>query len=139
MRTGRARFEFRIVPTAGRELTAFLGEIAACLDEQRPGVFWQAKDQLFQMAATGSYNGDSGRVLAQNLGLDYGEALECARTGQQVATDVTLANGLGVTGTPAVMIRIDGGQPTWIQAGGQQLNRGGVPYEILANVVDSNS
>lgn len=113
--------------------------MAVCLDEQRPGAFWQAKDRLFQMASTGSYNGDSGRVLAENLGLNYPQALECVRSGNQVATDTALANRLGVTGTPAVMMRIDDGEPTWIQAGGQQLNRGGVPYQVLASVVDSNS
>lgn len=112
--------------------------MAVCLDEQRPGAFWQAKDHLFQMASTGSYNGDSGRELARRLNLDYAEALECVRSGDQVATDTALANSLGVTGTPAVMMRINDSEPTWIQVGGQQLNRGGVPYEVLASVVDSN-
>ena len=127
------------MPTAGRKLTAFLGETAACLDEQRPGAFWQAKDRLFQMAASGTYNGDSGRVLAENLGLDYTQALECVRSGDQVATDTELANRLGVTGTPAVMMRVGDSEPTWIEVGSQRLDRGGGPYQVLASVVDSNS
>lgn len=113
--------------------------MAVCLDEQRPGAFWQAKDELFQMASTGNYNGDSGRELARRLNLDYGQALECVRSSKQVATDTALANRLGVSGTPAVMMRLNDGDPTWIQVGDQRLDRGGVPYEVLASVVDSNS
>ncbi len=127
------------MPTAGGQLTQFLGELAVCLDEQRTGAFWEAKDTLFNMAASGRYDGNSGRNLTQTLGLDYNRALECTRTSSQVLTDAQLGQTLGVTGTPAVMIRIDDAEPIWISAGGQQFSRGGVPFAVLASVVDSNS
>ena len=45
----------------------------------------------------------------------------------------------GVTGTPAIMIRYKDGPLQWITIGGQTLNRGGVPYSTLAQVVQAAS
>lgn len=138
MKTGIANFEFRILPTHGGQLTAFLGAIAVCLDQQRPGAFWDAKDEYFQMAASGQYNENSGRVLADKLGLDYNQALTCARTDQQIQTDYNLAVRLGVGSTPAVLYRSNGGEPQYIQYNGQTLKGVIVPFEILSWFVASN-
>ncbi len=137
VKTGQARFEYRTFPTAGGQVTAFLGAIAVCLDEQRPGVFWEVKDRLYQMASTGRYDGNTGRTIAQSLGLDYSAALACAQSQKQIETDVAVGQRAGVQGTPAVLIRVDGGDLEWIQVGGQRYDRGGAPYEIIAAAVQA--
>ncbi len=137
VKTGQAKFEYRIVPTAGGQLTYFLGQIVVCMEDQKAGSFWKAKDILFQWSMSGRYNENTGRDLARELGVSYEEALACARTQTQVDTDVTLANRLGVTGTPAVMVRYGDGDPEWVTFNGQVLNRGGLPFNILAEVVRS--
>ncbi|GIL12171.1 MAG: hypothetical protein BroJett038_08910 [Chloroflexota bacterium] len=139
VKTGKAKFEYRTFPTAGRELTYFMGQIAVCLDNQREGAFWDAKDRFYQMASTGRYDGNSGRVVAQELGLDYNQALACAQSQKQVDTDIALGQRAGVTGTPAVMIRTSSGDLGWIEFGGQRWDRGGVPYEVLAAVIQASS
>lgn len=131
VKTGKARLEYRTFPTAGGQLTAFMGAIAVCLDDQRQGAFWEAKDILYGMAASGQYDGNSGRVLAERLGLDYSQALACAQSQKQVNTDIALANQAGVNGTPAVLIRVDNGDIEWIPG----WQRGGVPYEVLATTI----
>lgn len=138
VKTGQARFEYRTFPTAGRELTYFMGTIAVCLDEQRQGAFWEAKNILYPLAASGQYDGNTGRVLAERLGLDYGQALACAQSQKQVDTDVALGNRAGVSGTPATLMRVNNGDLQWIEVGGQRWDRGGAPYEVLAAAVTAN-
>lgn len=138
VKTGQAKFEYRTFPTAGRELTYFVGTIAVCLDEQQEGAFWEAKNILYPMAASGQYNGNTGRILAERLGLDYSQALACAQSQKQVDTDVALGNQAGVSGTPATMMRLDNGSLQWIEVGGQRWDRGGAPYEVLAAAVTAN-
>jgi protein-disulfide isomerase len=138
VKTGKAKFEYRIFPTEGRELTYFMGTIAVCLDEQRQGAFWEAINILFPMAASGQYNGNTGRALAEKLGLDYSKALACAQSQKQVDTDVALGNRVGVSGTPATLMRVNNGDLQWIEVGGQKWERGGAPYEVLAAAVTAN-
>src|SRR5262245_50035986 len=64
VKTGEAKFEYRIFPTHGREMTQFNGEIAVCLEEQKPGAFWQAKDLFIQEAPGGTYNNNAARNVA---------------------------------------------------------------------------
>ncbi|NWG15968.1 MAG: DsbA family protein [Chloroflexi bacterium] len=139
VKTGKARFEYRTFPTAGGELTYFMGRIAVCLNDQRDGAFWEAKDRFYQMAAIGRYDGNSGRAVAQELGLDYNQALACAQSQTQVDTDIALGQQEGVSGTPAVLIRANDGDLGWIEIGGQKWDRGGVPYEVLIAVVEAYS
>lgn len=137
VKTGKAKFEYRTFPTAGGQVTAFLGAIAVCLDDQRPGVFWEVKDRLYQMASTGRYDGNTGRSIAQSLGLDYSAALACAQSQKQIQTDIALGERVGVQGTPAVLIRLDDGDLEWIQLGGQRFDRGGAPYEVIAAAIEA--
>jgi hypothetical protein len=80
-----------------------------------------------------------GRLLTQRLGLDYGQALECSASNTQVDTDVELAGRLGVGGTPAVLVRYGDAKPEFITLDGQTYNAGGVPYDVLAAVVDAGT
>ncbi|MFQ3565501.1 MAG: thioredoxin domain-containing protein [Aggregatilineales bacterium] len=139
VRTGRAQFEFRMFPTAGGALSVFTGKVAECADQQQPGSFWRAYDLLYELAQTGRYTEDVGRTVAQELGLNYSQLLTCTNTAEQVNIDTNFGRNRGVTGTPAIMIRYNNGEATWIVHNGVTYNRGGVPFNILAAVVEANS
>ena len=114
VKTGKAKYEFRIFPTAGGQLTYFIGQIAVCLENQRTGAFWTAGEMFYQKAMRGLYNENTAREVTQEMGLDYSTALECARTQNQVQTDVDLGQRLGVQGTPTVLARFGNNDPTII-------------------------
>ena len=130
--TGNARFEFRIFPTAGGELTRFAGQIAQCMEEETAGSFWKAYVLFFELSASGQYSDRIGQIAAERLGFDYGELLDCTQDADQVQTDVALGQRVGVSGTPAVMIRYGDGEPEFIPG----YDRGPAPYEVIAQVVN---
>lgn len=138
---GRAKFEFRMFPTAGGSTTLFAGQLAECIEEQKPGGFWDAYSVLFDVGTTGQYfSDDMGRVLAQRVGIDnYSELLTCSRDANQINTDIEFGRTLGVSGTPAVLVRYDGGNPQWITYSGVTYDRGSVPFAVLAAVVEDYS
>ncbi|MBK8025687.1 MAG: thioredoxin domain-containing protein [Chloroflexi bacterium] len=135
--TGQAKFEYRIMPTTGGQLSEFTGQLLVCADELRPGAFWEGKDLMYTYATTGRYNGDVGRLLAQDLGLSYSDLLECSSGVNQVSVDLNLAQNMGVTGTPATMVRYADGAPQWISFGGTTYDRGGAPINVLTAVVNA--
>lgn len=141
--TGRAKYEFRIFPTAGGDFTVNAGKIAECVEEMRPGGFWEVYELFFQMAQSGRYD-TVGREAANRLGLDYAELVECAADATQVQTDIELGRRTGVTGTPSVSVRYGDSDLTWINVNGLTFspdNRqtGAIPpFEILQAVVEQN-
>jgi protein-disulfide isomerase len=138
VRTGKARYEYRTLPTAGGQTTAIMGNIHACLDQQRPGIFWLGRDQLYTLAQRGDYRApDAPERFVMGLGLDYNKAVTCTATTKQVDTDKALAGRLGVNGTPAIMLRVGNGEPQFITLDGQTYDRGAVLYEVLAKAVDA--
>lgn len=132
--TGNARFEFRLFPTVGGAISEFAGRVGQCADQQEPGAFWEAYDLFYQLAESGQYNDEMGRTVAERLGLDYSQILNCTSTANQPTVDIALGRRVGVTGTPAVMVRYGNSDPTFINYGGRTYNSGGVPYEVLAQV-----
>ncbi len=135
VKTGKAKFEYRIFPTHGAEMTQFMGQLVECFEEQKPGSFWVAKDLLFQSSMRGSYDETTARTVANQLGVNYSEALNCSNTAKQVDTDVAYARSLNVQSTPAVMVRYGDDTPQFISYNGQEYSRGGVPYEALQAAV----
>ncbi len=133
--TGRAKFEYRIFPTAGGQLTVFAGQLAECAEEQRAGAFWQAHTQLFDYATSGRYTEEMGRILASALNLDYAALLECSSSASQVQTDTEFGRTRGVQGTPAVMVRYGDSDAQFISFGGTTYNRSTVPIDVLTNIV----
>ncbi len=133
--TGNAKFEFRIFPTTGGAMSEFAGRVGECAENQQAGSFWRAYDIFYQLAESGQYNDQMGRTVANQLGLDYSRILDCTSSATQPATDLALGRRVGVGGTPAVMIRYGNGDPTFINYGGRTYNSGGVPYDVLAQVV----
>jgi protein-disulfide isomerase len=136
--TGQARLEFRMFPVIDPLLSPYVAGLAECSDDQRAGAFWSAHDLLFNYAGAGRILSDTSnltRNFANDLGLDYSALLDCIGDADQIDIDQRLGQGLGVSGTPAVMIRVGNTPPTWITFEGQTYNRGGVPFEVIAGAV----
>jgi hypothetical protein len=54
----------------------------------------------------------------------------------QVDRDTNFAFASGVMGTPAVLVRY-GGEAQFVTLEGRQYSQGGVPFEVLAQVIDA--
>ncbi len=131
VKTGKAKFEYRILPTAGGELTQFIGTVLVCMEDQKAGTYWKAHDILFQKAMAGNYDGNTLRNMASDLGVNYADALNCAQTQKQVETDVALANTLNVHGTPAIRVRDANGKAGSLIVNGQAYDSGGPSLDVL--------
>src|SRR6185369_11949939 len=131
VKTGKAKFEYRILPTAGGELTQFIGSVLVCMDEQKPGTFWKAHDVLYQKAESGKYDGNTLRNMASDLGVDYAAALNCSQNQKQVAVDTALADSLNVHGTPAIRVRDASGKAGSMIINGQSYDSGGPSFDVL--------
>ncbi len=132
VKTGKAKFEYRILPTAGGATTEFVGNVLVCMENQKAGSFWKAHDYLFQQASAGNYGTEMLRNLASQLGVDYAEALNCSQNETQVATDVALAGKLGVHGTPAIRVRSADGTVGSLIVNGQSNDTGGPSFDVLS-------
>ncbi|MEP7291818.1 MAG: thioredoxin domain-containing protein [Chloroflexota bacterium] len=135
--TGQAKFELRIFPTAGGQLTYFAGLVVECANHQALGSFWQAYELLYGYATSGEYDETLGESLAAEYDINYEKLLRCVEYAQQVETDIAFGQQLGVTGTPAVMVRIGNAAPHFITFEGSVYNSGGVPFAVLAAVIEA--
>ena len=135
--TGKAKFEYRVFPTAGGQLSFYTGQLLECAEDQKAGNFWKGYNLMFNYAFSGRYTQDVGRLLATDEGLDYSKLLSCAANATQVQTDINFGTQSGVTGTPAVMVRYSDGQAQFITYNGQTYNQGGVSYGVLSAVTDA--
>jgi protein-disulfide isomerase len=135
--TGRARFEYRTFPTAGGEITDFAGRVGECAENQRAGAFWETYDMFYNLASTARFNQNAGQVVARELGLNYSDILDCTREAQGTRINIAYGSQAGVNGTPAVMMRIGDGPAQWVTYNGVTYNRGPVPFDVLAAVVNS--
>jgi protein-disulfide isomerase len=133
--TGKAKFEFRLFPTTGGALTEFAGRVGECAENQTAGSFWRAYDLFYQLAESGQYSDQMGRIVTERLGLDYSQILNCTSNADPTAANMTLGRQLGVSGTPAVAVRYGDSAPQFINFGGQTYSAGGAPYDVLAQVV----
>jgi protein-disulfide isomerase len=135
--TGRAQFEFRVLPTAGGERTSQLGSLAVCFDEQKAGSFWTAGEAFFNRISRGDRDSDLGRRVAEELGVDYATALNCTRDDTQMDIDLALAGRVGIQSTPSLRMRLDDGDLIPITFNGTTYDRGPAPFEALAGVVEA--
>ncbi len=120
--TGLAKFEYRMLPAVDPTFSVLAAKFAECADTLRPGSFWSAHDALFEIASSQRFNSQAARVFAERMELSYSDLLDCADTATQVQTDMTLANRLGVTGTPTVMVRYGNGEPQRIGSQAPDIN-----------------
>lgn len=109
--TGKAKYELRVLPTAGGEITAYAYQLAECAEQQRQGAFWEAYVMLFDLGTRGGYNMGMARTFEERLGLNLNQLLNCQSTATQLSTDRQLATALRVTGTPKVFVRYGDSNP----------------------------
>ncbi len=132
VKTGKAKFEYRIFPTAGGQITAFIGTVLVCMEDQKEGTYWKANELLFREAMAGNYNGNTLRNLTDELGVNYADALNCAQNETQVDTDIALGQQLGVTGTPAIRVRNADGTAGSMIINGQAQDKGGPSFDVIS-------
>lgn len=134
---GAAKLEVRIFPTAGGPVTYYVGQLLECAEEQRAGTFWDAYELLYDYATSDRYDANTGRLLATEFDLSYSRLLRCADSAEQVETDIAFGESAGVSGTPGIRVRYDDGDAEMIILRGVAYERGGVPFEVLATVIDA--
>jgi protein-disulfide isomerase len=132
--SGRAALEARLFPTAGGATTVTMAQAVECMVEGGAS-FWSLDHVLFERARTGDYNTDTIRALAANAGVRFEEVMACAVNADQVVIDTEFGRSLGVSGTPAVLIRIGDSEPEFIVYENITYNRGPVPLDVLTAVV----
>lgn len=92
---------------------------------------------MFILTASG-FNDTSPRTLADNLGLDYAELINCSAHAEQYEVDSEIGDDLGVRSTPTLMVRYNDGPLQWITTGNQRYDGGGVPLSVLGNLIEAN-
>jgi len=135
--TGQARFEYRFFPIVDPTYAVLTTQLAECSDDQRPGAFWEAHALLFDIGTATGFDGTTARLVADQLGLNYNDLLQCAPNADQYVTDYALGQSLGIQGTPGVMIRYGSAAPQFIVVDGTIYDRGGPAVNILGQAVTS--
>lgn len=107
--TGKARFEYRMLPVVHPGYSRLAAQLAECADTLRPESFWEAHDVLFQIASARAFSDSSSRSFADMMNMSYPELLQCTQDAAQVNTDLRLAQQHNVTGTPTVFVRYGDG------------------------------
>lgn len=107
--TGKARFEFRMLPIS--QQSGFVFSLVECAAEDDPAAFWTAHDEMFALTSTSGLNFDGGD-FAESIGASYSSLLDCTETANQYRTDQALAAQYSgqITGTPAVTWRLNGSE-----------------------------
>jgi len=120
---GKVRLVFRHLPLTSIHPNAQkAAEASLCAGEQ--GQFWAMHDAMFE--GTGGLAVASLKATAADIGLDTEAFAQCLDSGDkadEVAVDLEVARGLGLSGTPALFIN------------GRYLS-GAQPYETIARVID---
>jgi hypothetical protein len=125
-----------MVPTAGGQLSYYTGQLLECAEAQKAGAFWKGYSLMYDYATSGRYTQDVGRLLANDLGLNYSQLLTCTATATQVQTDVNFSTQAGITGTPATMVRYNDGPAQAITYKGVPYGPGAAPYGVLSAMID---
>ncbi len=142
VRTGKANFVYQAETFVGGPYSEVAAQAALCAGKQ--GRFWEMHDALFQMQETRGIQGfniEQMKVAADQLGINGTEVRACIARNEMAPVlqrAYEMGQKLGVNGTPAVVYSVDGGKTyTWLPGpDGQPMNRGGVPYAVVAQVID---
>lgn len=129
--TGNAKLEYRFFPTVDR--TAFTAKLVECAANDDPQKFWEAHDVMYGLAKRG-WNQTSSQEFSKLMNISYGDLLNCANNADQVSIDVALGRQTGVSGTPAIRIRLGDGPAVPIS---EQHASGGIPYGVIEAAIQS--
>ena len=117
--TGMARFEYRFMPVISATYSPLVAKYTECSDTLEPGSFWKAHDVMFDLVSSSAYSNSTPETFANRMGISYAKMLECSTEVNQVQTDATLGQQLGVSGTPTIMVRYGDSTPQLTQYGSQ--------------------
>lgn len=137
--TGQARFELRVMPTAGGQLTLIVAAALECADDIKPGSFWTAQHYMYELARARQYDQTIGTALSEFVDIPLEDINACLSEVEapQVMADMELAEANGINGTPAVMIRYEDADPEFAEVDGETFDRGGPPYEVLSALIEA--
>lgn len=135
VRPGKANYEFRLYPLANPQFSTTAAKLAECVAVQDLGLFWDAHDLLFEFAATNNAT-DMAASISNLLGLDAAALDACLDRSMQFLVDINVGQSAGVSGTPAIRARGNDGSLYIIYIGDQPQDRGGVPFDVLAALVE---
>ncbi len=114
VKTGRARYEMRTLPTAGANAnpnTTQVANLLECVEEQKPGTYAYAREVAYELIQSGNTGSSFSQGIAERTGTDFAQLLRCSQDASQAEADLRLARSLGVSSTPTVLYRVDGGTP----------------------------
>ena len=113
--TGKARYEFRALTTAGANQqpnTSQVYNLLECVEAAKPGTFFYASEVAYSLTMSGVRGSDFSSQLAERMGVDFAQLLRCTQDeADQITVDQRLAGTVGVNSTPSVLYRINGGAP----------------------------
>lgn len=138
--TGQARYEYRFFNIIDPEFSSLASMVAECAYEQ--GQFWTAHGEIYRLASDRAITSDLATTVGENLDEIDAEAL-VACTGEmrlfQYMEDGFYANELGVTGTPAIRVRVGDNEAGVLTINGDAYMRGGVALDVLSAFVTADS
>lgn len=140
--TGRAKFEFRILPTAGGHMTEIIGSVVSCFEDQRAGVFWPLHNEVYAYAEQGQYDEKMIQSVAEHFDLSYADAVTCiGQNGRPLQSEIDrqLAHSLGIRGTPGIRVRYKGHnneEAQYLIVDGKAWTAGGAPLRLLGQAVE---
>ncbi|MBC8100410.1 MAG: thioredoxin domain-containing protein [Armatimonadetes bacterium] len=113
VKTGQAKFESRIIMTAGGVNTGYAARLADCAEDQRAGAYWEAYEALYDLGGRGraNYTDSMARTLSPQLNLNLATLLECIPDSEQSDNDQRFAQQLGVSSTPTILVRYGNSDP----------------------------
>ncbi len=120
--TGAVKFSFYDFPLTSIHPHAFLAARAGrCAEDQ--GLFWEYHDELFRNQSSWSFSASppvgAFEDYAAAVGADqraFGQCLRSDRFADVVTANIQLGQGLGVTGTPTVLVTRGEGEVHQVQA-----------------------
>jgi len=114
--TGKARFVFYDFPLVSIHATSFIAARAArCASDQDR--FWQYHDELYRKQSSWVPQPNPINTFigyAKDLGMDdsaFGACLNSEKYADVVTANLRLAQQLGLSGTPTIMVGLDKGMP----------------------------
>lgn len=137
--SGQAKLELRILAGLDPVGSPIAARAALCAGEQN--AFWEMHNELFRLQTTygrAAFSSTHIREVAEALQLNSDDLMTCVnnenRYREALQSNVDLANSLNVRGTPAILLRQNGGRPAWIEVEGEALS-GGVPLPLVQQAI----
>lgn len=134
VKSGQARFEYRLFPVVDPTYSAYGAQLAECANTQQDGLFWPAHDYLYDLGIARNIGPNTAEDMAALFGLDLDALTTCTESAQQYLTDQALGESLSVSGTPATRLRV-GEQIGVVRIADQTLSGGGIPLELLDLII----